>query len=67
MITFLLLCCLAVLCWPLALLVIVLWPLVWLLALPFRMLGIVAGGMLALFRALCFLPARILGYRGHAA
>lgn len=49
--------------WPLALLVIVLMPLIWLLSLPFRILGVVVDAMLALIKALLFLPARILGYR----
>ena len=49
--------------WPLALLVIVLMPLVWLLSLPFRILGVVVDAMLALIKAMLFLPARILGYR----
>ena len=54
-------CVLLVLCWPLALAVLVLWPLVWLLALPFRVLSIVAHAMLALVKAILFLPARLLG------
>lgn len=48
-------------CWPLALLALVLYPLVWLLLLPFRIFGIAVDGVLGLFRALLFLPARILG------
>jgi uncharacterized membrane protein YgaE (UPF0421/DUF939 family) len=54
---------LLVLSWPLAILALVLWPLVWLVALPFRFLGVAVGGVLALLRALLFLPARLLGYR----
>ena len=50
-------------CWPVALLALVLFPLVWLVALPFRVVGIVVGAFLALLRALLFLPARILGHR----
>ena len=50
--------------WPLALLVLVLWPVVWLLSIPFRILGRVLEAMLALVRALLFLPARLFGYRG---
>ena len=61
---FLLWCCLLVLCWPLALLALVMLPLVWLLALPFRVLGVVAGALLAFLRAVLFLPARLLGQRG---
>jgi len=60
---FLLWCLLLVLCWPLALLAVVLFPLVWLLLLPFRLAGAVLGGLLALARALCYLPARLLGGR----
>ena len=50
--------------WPLALLVLVLTPLVWLVALPFRLAALVFEALLALLRALLFLPARVLGYRG---
>jgi hypothetical protein len=56
-------CVLFVLCWPLALVVLVLWPLVWLLSLPFRLIGITFDAVFALLRALLFLPARLLGYR----
>ena len=52
-----------VLCWPLALLALVLYPLVWLLLLPFRIVGIAVGGVLAFFAAIVFLPARLLGGR----
>jgi hypothetical protein len=51
---------LLVLCWPLALLALVLYPVVWLLLIPFKLLGIAVGGVLALFKAVIFLPARIL-------
>ncbi len=54
---------LLVICWPLALLALVLLPIVWLLLLPFRLLGIAVGGAFALVRALVFLPARLLGER----
>jgi len=54
---------LLVLCWPLALLALVLWPLVWLLSLPFRLVGITMGAVFAFLRALLFLPARLLGYK----
>lgn len=50
--------------WPLALLALVLWPVVWLLTLPFRLVGIAVGAVFALLRALLFLPARVLGWRG---
>jgi hypothetical protein len=54
---------LLVFCWPLALLALVLWPIVWLLTLPFRLVGIAVEGVFALLRALLFLPARVLGGR----
>jgi hypothetical protein len=57
---FLLFCILFVLCWPLALLALVLYPLVWLLLLPFRVVGIAVGGVLELVSAIIFLPARLL-------
>lgn len=60
MVKFLLWCILLVLCWPLALAALVLYPLVWLLLLPFRMVGIAVGGVLELVSALIFLPARVL-------
>jgi hypothetical protein len=60
MIKFLLWCILFVLCWPLALLALVLYPLVWLLLLPFRVLGIAVGGALELVGAVIYLPVRML-------
>jgi hypothetical protein len=60
MIKFLLWCILLVFCWPLALLALVLYPIVWLLLLPFRVVGIAVGGVLALVGAIIFLPARVL-------
>jgi len=57
---FLLWCILLVLCWPLALVALVLYPIVWLLLLPFRIVGIAVGGVLELIRAIVFLPARVL-------
>ena len=60
MIKFLLWCILLFLCWPLALLALVLYPLVWLLLLPFRILGIAVEGVLELVWALVTLPARLL-------
>ena len=57
-------CLLFALSVPLALLVLVLAPLVWLLSLPFRLLGIALGAVFALLRAILFLPARLLGYKG---
>ncbi|HYC10140.1 MAG TPA: hypothetical protein VEC10_10920 [Steroidobacteraceae bacterium] len=63
MIAFLLWLLLLVVCWPLALLALVLYPLVWLLMLPFRLIGLTVTGVFALLRALILLPARVLG--GH--
>lgn len=54
-------CLLAVLSWPIALLALLLAPLVWLLTLPFRLLGLVVGAVFALLRAILYLPARLLG------
>lgn len=63
---FLLWCVLLVLCWPLALLALLLYPFVWLLLLPFRLLGIAVGGVFELLRALILQPARVLGLPGRA-
>jgi hypothetical protein len=60
MITFLLWCILFVLCWPLALLALALYPVVWLVLLPFRLLGIAVGGALALVWAIVMLPFRVV-------
>lgn len=60
-------CLLFILCWPLALLVLVLWPIVWLLALPFRLVGITFSALFALLQAILFLPARVLGWRPREA
>jgi len=60
MIKFLLWLILFVLCWPLALAALVLYPIVWLLLLPFRVVGIAVGGALALVWAIVTLPARLL-------
>jgi hypothetical protein len=57
-------CILFLIAWPAALLALVLFPLVWLVALPFRVVGIVVAALLAFVRALLFLPARVLGHRG---
>ena len=61
MVTFPLWCLLLLLCWPLALVALILYPLVWLLLLPFRIVGVAVGGVLELMWALVTLPARILG------
>jgi hypothetical protein len=58
--TFLLWLILLILCWPLALLAVILYPLVWLLLLPFRLLGIVVDGVFGFLKALIMLPARVL-------
>lgn len=60
MAAFFLWCILFILCWPLALLAIVLFPLVWLITLPFRLLGIAVNGVFALLAALFYLPSRVL-------
>jgi len=60
---FLLWLLLLVACWPLALLALVLWPVVWLISLPFRLIGIAIEGVFALLRAIVTLPARLLGWR----
>jgi len=60
---FLLWCILFVLCWPLAILALLLYPVVWLLLIPFRLLGIAVKGILELVKAVVFLPARLLGQR----
>ena len=57
---FLLWCILFVLCWPRALMALVLYPLVWLLLLPFRVVGIAVGGVLELVSAIITLPVRVL-------
>ncbi len=62
MIKFLLWCILFVLCWPLALFALVLYPFVWLLLLPFRIVGIAVDGVLQLLWALLTLPARVLRF-----
>jgi len=52
---------LLVLCWPLAILALVLYPIVWLVLLPFRLVGLVVEGVFEFIRAVIFLPARVLG------
>lgn len=60
MFTFLLWLILLIICWPLALLALILYPLVWLILLPFRILGIAVEGVFALLKAIIMLPARVL-------
>jgi hypothetical protein len=61
MIKFLLWLLLLVICWPLAILALLAWPIVWLISLPFRLLGIAFEGVFGLLRAIVTLPARVLG------
>jgi len=60
MLTFVLWLLLLVFCWPIALLALLLYPLVWLILLPFRLIGITVNGVFEFLRALLFLPARVL-------
>jgi len=53
--------------WPLAIIALVLWPLLWLVALPFRLIGVAFTAVFALLQALLFLPARLLGWRPNQA
>ena len=64
MLTFLLWLALLVCCWPLALLAVVLYPVVWLLLLPFRLVGLAFEGVFELLKAILFLPARLLNKLG---
>jgi hypothetical protein len=66
MFTFLLWCVLLVVCWPIAVLALLLWPIVWLLSLPFRLIGITFDAVFALLKSLLMLPARVLGHKGQA-
>jgi hypothetical protein len=63
MLKFLLWVILLVVCWPLALLAVLIYPIVWILLLPFRLVGIVVDGVFEFLRALILLPARALGGR----
>ena len=60
MLTLLIWLLLCVFCWPLAVVALVLWPVLWLLSLPFRLVGITFEAVFALLRAILFLPARVL-------
>ena len=60
MLTLLLWLLLLVFCWPLALLALLLYPIVWLVLLPFRLLGIAVDGVFGFLHALVMLPARVL-------
>ncbi len=61
MLTFILWLLLFIFCWPLALLALIAYPIVWLILLPFRLLGVAVEGVFELLRAVLFLPARLLG------
>ncbi len=63
MVKFLLWLLLVAVCWPLAVAALLLWPVVWLLSLPFRLVGLAFEGVFALLRAIVLLPARVLGGR----
>jgi hypothetical protein len=63
MIKFLLWLLLLAVCWPLAIVALVMWPIVWLLMLPFRLVGLAVEGVFALLRAIVLLPARLVGGR----
>ena len=65
MFTFLLWCVLLIFCWPVALLALVLYPIVWLLLLPFRIVGIAFEGVFALLRAFFLFPVRLLSAPGR--
>jgi hypothetical protein len=65
--TFLLWCIVFFLCAPLAIAALVIYPLVWLVLLPFRILGVAVDGVLGLLHAILWLPARALGYRPRPA
>jgi hypothetical protein len=60
MVKFLLFCILLVLCWPVALVALILYPIVWLVLIPFRIMGFAVGGVLALIGAIFMFPARVL-------
>jgi len=63
MLTFLVWVLLFIVCWPLAILALIAYPLLWLLLLPFRLLGFAVGGVLAFVKGLFYLPARLLGVK----
>ncbi|HPA53322.1 MAG TPA: hypothetical protein PLP50_17150 [Thermoanaerobaculia bacterium] len=57
---------LLVVCWPLAIVALVAWPFLWLLSIPFRIVGALLDGLVGLVRALFLLPARLAGGRARA-
>ena len=54
---------LLIVCWPVALILLILYPIIWLLLLPFRIVGVAVEGVFELIRAIFFFPARVLGGR----
>ena len=66
LIAFLIACVLFVLAWPVAVVALILLPVIWVLLLPFRVLGWVVEAILAFIKAALFLPARLLGHKGAA-
>jgi len=66
LITLLLWSILLVLCWPLAFAILIVWPVLWLLSIPFRIVATLLEALLALVKAVLFLPARVLGYRSES-
>jgi hypothetical protein len=66
MLTFLIWCVLFIFCWPLALIALVLYPIVWLILLPFRIVGIAVGGVLQLIWSIITLPAMVIRRVGRA-
>lgn len=66
MVKFLLWCILLVMCWPLALLALIAYPFIWLILVPFRLVGVAVDGVFALLKAILLLPARVLRGPSHA-
>ncbi len=60
MLTFICWLILFIVCWPLALIALILWPFIWLISLPFRLIGVTFDALFAFLRAVLFLPARLL-------
>lgn len=54
-----------VICWPAAIIVLIMWPVIWVLSIPFRIVGIVVDASLALIKSILFLPSRLLGHKTH--
>ena len=66
MLTFLIWCVLFIFCWPLAIIALVIYPIVWLILLPFRIVGIAVGGVLQLIWSIITLPAMVIRRVGRA-